>query len=447
MSLIEKQPFGPRLAIEKHRLDNGLTALLLPDRAAPVVAYQTWFHVGSKHERPGRTGIAHLFEHLMFNRTVNLAAGEFDRRLESVGAEANAATWVDWTFYRNSAPASALPLLVELEAERMQHLVLEEEPVESERQVVLNERRQRVDDDVEGFLAEALYQLAFTAHSYGHPTIGWRPDIEAISTEDARVFYRTFYAPNNATVVVVGDFAVEDTLALLQKGYGGIAPADIVLPRPTAEPEQVSERRSVFAKPVLADRAIFAYKAPPQAHDDWLPLVLASEILVGGPSARLYRELIITREAATSILGMVAPFSEPGLLEIFVSMARGESAHVAEELIDAETALLASEPPSDAELQKVKNRLETEHWAQLDTADGKAEALGHHETTSGDHKRLFEVAERVAAVTPADIARVVGTYLRREARTVVIAEPSGEPPQDGDGGDDGDDVLDEGDRA
>lgn len=430
MTLIERQPFGPRLSIEKHRLDNGLTALLLPDRAAPVVAYQTWFHVGSKHERPGRTGIAHLFEHLMFNRTVHLAAGEFDRRLEAVGAEANAATWVDWTFYRNSAPARALPLLVELEAERMQHLVLETEPVESERQVVLNERRQRVDDDVEGFLAEALYRLAFTAHSYGHPTIGWRSDIEAISTEDARVFYRTFYAPNNATVVVVGDFAGDDALALLEKRYGHIAPADIVLPRSAAEPDQALERRAVYAKPVLADRAIFAYKAPPQAHDDWLPLVLATEILVGGPSARLYRELIVTREAATAVQGMVAPFSEPGLLEIFVSMARGEVAQVAEDLLDAATALLAAEPPSDAELEKVKNRLETEHWAQLDTADGKAEALGHHETTSGDHKRLFEVAERVAAVTAADIVRVAGRYLRRDARTVVVAEPSGEPPGD-----------------
>jgi zinc protease len=432
MTLIERQPFGPRLTIEKHRLANGLTALLLPDRAAPVVAYQTWFHVGSKHERPGRTGIAHLFEHLMFNQTEHLAAGEFDRRLEAVGAEANAATWVDWTFYRNSAPARALPLLVELEAERMQHLVLESEPVESERQVVLNERRQRVDDDVEGFLAEALYRLAFTAHSYGHPTIGWRPDILAISLEDARAFYRTYYAPNNATVVVVGDFAIDEALALLAKGYGDIAPADIVLPRPASEPEQVAQRRAVFAKPVLADRAIFAYKAPPQAHDDWLPLVLAAEILVGGPSARLYRELIVAREAATAVQGMVAPFSEPGLLEIFVSMARGESAAVAEELLDAATALLGAEAPPEAELDRVKNRLETEHWAQLDTADGKAEALGHHETTSGDHKRLFEVAARVAAVTPEAIARVTRTYLRRDARTVVVAEPSGEDPGDGD---------------
>jgi zinc protease len=321
----------------------------------------------------------------------------------------------------------------------MQHLVLEEEPLEAERQVVLNERRQRVDDDVEGFLAESLYRLAFGRHTYGHPTIGWQPDIEAISTGDARAFYRTFYAPNNATVVIVGDFEPPAALALLEARYGAIAPAPLVHPAPPEEPPQAIERRARFAKPVLGERAIFAYKTPPQSHDDWIPLLLLNEILVGGPSSRLYRELIVAREAATSVQGMVAPFSDPGLWEIFASMARGESAAIAEEALDAQAALLAAEPPPADELQKVKNRLETEHWAQLDTADGKAEALGHHETTSGDHRRLFDVAARVEAVTLEDIRRVAATYLVREGRTVVVAEPSGEEADDDDEDDDDDD--------
>ncbi len=432
MTLIERHPFGPRLTVEKHRLANGLLVLLLPDHAAPVVALQTWFRVGSRHERPGRTGIAHLFEHLMFNQTEHLRAGEFDRRLEAVGGEANAATWVDWTFYRDSAPARALPTLVELEAERMQHLVLDDAQVEAERQVVLNERRQRVDDDVEGFLAEELFKRAFGAHGYHHPTIGWRQDIEAISTDDARAFYRTFYAPNNATVVLVGDFDAAGALDLFEERYGAMPAADIVYPPARPEPPQTEERRAVFAKPVLADRAIFAYKSPAQTHDDWIPLLLLNEILVGGRSSRLYRELVVAREASTSVHGTVAPFSEPGLWEIVATMARGEPAAVAEEVLDAEAAVLAGEPPSAEELDKAKNRFETEHWAQLETADGKAEALGHHETTAGDHRRLFEVAERVAAVTAADIARVAATYLRREARTVVIAEPSGEVAEEDD---------------
>ena len=173
MTLTLTHPFGPRLVVERHRLENGLEVVLVADHSAPVLAYQTWFRVGSRHERRGQTGIAHLFEHLMFNQTETLAAGEFDRLLESVGGETNAATWVDWTYYKNSVPASQLALVTRLEAERMHRLTLEVEQVESEREVVLNERRFRVDDDVEGFLAEELFRLAFTRHTYHHPTLGW----------------------------------------------------------------------------------------------------------------------------------------------------------------------------------------------------------------------------------------------------------------------------------
>ncbi len=430
MTLIDRHPFGPRLVVERHRLDNGLGVLLLPDRAAPVVAYQTWLRVGSRHERPGRTGIAHLFEHLMFNQTEALAAGEFDRRMEALGGESNAATWVDWTYYKDSAPAAALPLLVSLEAERLQQLVLEHDQVESEREVVLNERRQRVDDDVEGLLAEEVSRLAFTRHPYGHPTIGWRQDIEAITIADARAFYRTFYAPNNATLVVVGDFVLETALALVAAAYGGMAPAELIQPDIPVEPAQGGERRARLVKPVAADRVVFAYKAPPQGHDDWIPLRVLNEILVGGPSARLYRELVVAREAASSVQGSLAPFSDPGLYELFVSMKRGHPAAVAEEAVGLAAERLCSEPTPAAELDKARNRLETDHWAELETADGKAEALGHHETTFGDHRRLFEVARRVEAVTAADVLRVARRCLVDAERTVVVVEPSGEEPEE-----------------
>src|SRR5262249_21634252 len=153
------------------------TILVLPDASAPVVSVQTWFRVGSRHERPGKTGIAHLFEHLMFNQTEHLQAGEFDRRMETAGGETNAATWVDWTYYRDNLPASALGLALELEADRMQHLTLTAVQLESEREVVANERRFRVDDDVDGFLAEQIYRMAFKDHPYHWPTIGWMEDI------------------------------------------------------------------------------------------------------------------------------------------------------------------------------------------------------------------------------------------------------------------------------
>jgi zinc protease len=432
MTLIDRHPFGPRLVVEQHRLANGLEVLLVPDRAAPVVALNTWLRVGSRHERPGRTGIAHLFEHLMFNQTKRLAAGEFDRRIEALGADSNAATWVDWTHFTTNAPAAALPDVLELEAERMRHLVLEEAPLEAERQVVLNERRQRVDDDVEGFLAEELYRCAFTVHPYGHPTIGWQADIEAISVDDARAFYRTHYAPNNTTLVLVGSFAPDEALAHIERAYGGAPAADLARPAPVVEPPQTAERRACFAKPVLAGRALFAWKAPPQTHDDWIPLLVLNEICVGGPSARLYRQLVIEREVASTVQGMLAPFAEPGLWELFVSLARDTDVSVVEAVLDEAAERLRHEPPSAAELAKAQNRLETEHWATLETADGKAQALGHHHTTAGDHRRLFEVAERVERVTPDDLVRVAAAYLRREALTVVVAEPSGEDEPDDD---------------
>ncbi len=443
MTLLNSHAFGDGLAIEKHRLANGLVVLLLRDPAAPIVAYQTWYRVGSSHERPGKTGLAHLFEHLMFNQTANLAAGEFDRRMEAVGGETNAATWVDWTYYRDNVPASQLELAVTLEADRMAHLTLTEKQLESEREVVASERRMRVDDDVEGFLSEELFRHVFTTHPYHWPTIGWMDDIMAFTTDDCRAFYGTYYAPNNATLVVCGDFELEPTLALIDKHYGKIPAATLPSARLAEEPAQTSERRASWKKPVQADRAVFAWRAPAQSHPDWLPLQLASEILLGGPSSRLYRRLVVETEIASSVSGMLTPAAHPGIFEIFASMVRGKTAADAELVIDQEIARLVSEPVSAAELAKCKNRYETGFWSELETCDGKAEALGHYEAVLGDYRALFHAAERVALLTAEDLQRAAATYLVPQARTIVVAEPSGEDEDEDDEGDDDGDEADD----
>jgi len=200
--------FGPAMRVERFVLGNGLRVLVLEDHAAPVVCMQTWFAVGSRHEREGKTGIAHLFEHLMFGETETSAHGAFDRTLEEAGAETNAATFLDWTYYHTNFPAEALELTMRLEADRMSRLVLREPQVTSEKEVVANERRQRVDDDVDGAISEILYKEAFREHGYKHPTIGWMDDILNFTTDDCTSFYRTYYAPNNAAMVVVGDVDV-----------------------------------------------------------------------------------------------------------------------------------------------------------------------------------------------------------------------------------------------
>ncbi|MCU1276912.1 MAG: processing peptidase, partial [bacterium] len=316
MQLVSQHPFGAGgLTARMFRMTNGLKVILVRDPSAPVFAYQTWFAVGSRHEREGITGIAHLFEHLMFNQTENHSPGELDRMIETAGGDTNAATWVDWTYYRDNLPKAELKLAVELEADRMAHLTLGETQVESEREVVANERRFRVEDDVDGFLNEELYKIAFTTHPYHWPTIGWMRDIEAISIDDCRAFYKTFYAPNNATVVLVGDVEEAPALDLIESCYGKIPSSAIPPDGAPAEPEQTSERRQSWSKPVTADKLRIGYKAPAIGHPDYAVLEVASEILFGGNSSRLHRRLVVDSEIASSTHASTAPFRDPGLYE------------------------------------------------------------------------------------------------------------------------------------
>jgi zinc protease len=422
MELISEHPFGGGgLRVRKHRLDNGLDVILLADPGAPIFAYQTWFRVGSRHEREGTTGIAHLFEHLMFNQTESHAQGEFDRLLEAAGGDTNAATWVDWTYYRDNLPQAELELVIALESDRMAHLRLGEEQVESEREVVANERRYRVEDDVDGFLSEELYKHAFTVHPYHWPTIGWMRDIEAISIEDCRAFYRTYYAPNNATLVVVGSVDEERALDLIARHYGGLAPQEIPADRATVEPEQTAERRASFAKPVMAEKLRMGFQGPRFVDEDWAPLEVASEILFGGNSSRLHRALVTDTEIASSTHASIAPFRDPGLFEISVAMQRGHGADEAERLIDDELERLRTRPLHPGELATAKTRLETRFWRELRPNSGKAEALGHFENTAGDYRRLFTVADSLRRVGDDDVQRVARRYLVPSRRTVIVA--------------------------
>jgi zinc protease len=421
---------GRGVTARRYRLGNGLGLIAAIDRRAPIVALQTWFRVGSRHERPGATGMAHLFEHLMFGQTEKLPPGEFDRLVERTGGESNAATWVDWTYYRLSLPARDLALGVRLEAERMQHLVLETGPVESERDVVTNERRERVEDDVDGWLDEQLMAHAFTEHPYRWPTIGWMEDIRALALPDIRAFYRTWYAPNNATIVCVGDFEEQQLRDLIEQHYGHITPATLPEVARIVEPDQGRERIVRAPKPIATDRLLVGYKAPGQDDADWAALEIVSTLLAGCPSARLHRRLVIQDEAASSVDAQLTPFRDPSLLRLAVTTARGHSADEILQTIDRELANLRDNPPKNGEVEKAKALAETDFWSSLVDVDGKAEALGHYETALGDFRKLDALARRLTAVTADDVARVVRTYLVPAKRTIVIAEP--EPDGDSD---------------
>ena len=417
-------PFGPE-TVHRWQLANGLTVLMLIDASAPIASYHTWYKVGSRHEKPGKTGLAHLFEHLMFNETEGLKAGTFDRKLEENGAESNAATWVDWTYYYESLPADRIKLAVTLEAERMARLVLREPQVASEKEVVANERRYRVDDDVEGAANELLYKTAFSRHPYGWPTIGWMEDIQGFTPEDCVAFYRTYYAPNNATVVVSGDVREKDLLLAIRDAYSAL-PAQTIPPEDVApEPTQLDTRDLVVRKPTATEKLLVAFKGPALGDADHATLTVLSEVLFGGRSSRLYRALVIERELATDVRGWVSTFRDPGLFECGGTARGAHTTHELQAVIDEAFAVVRADVVGEEELVRAKARLELGALQQLETIPGKAEQIGFYETVLGDPAHAFRRVESFRRVSTSDLRRVARRYLGEGGRTIVRVVPEG----------------------
>ena len=415
-------PFGGE-TVHRWRFGNGLNVLVLIDASAPIVSYHTWFKVGSRHERPGKTGLAHLFEHLMFNETENLRAGMFDRKLEESGAETNAATWVDWTYYYESLPADRVKLAVRLEAERMARLVLREPQVASEKEVVANERRYRVDDDVEGAASELLYKTAFAQHPYGWPTIGWMEDIHGFSPDDCVAFYRTYYAPNNASVVVVGDLRERDLLLAMRASYGSIfsqaiPPEDIVPEPPQREAREVETR-----KPTATEKLLLAYKGPALGDADHATMTVLSEVLFGGRASRVFRALVIDHEIATDIRGWVSSFRDPGLFECLATARPGRTARQIQTVMDEQFERVRAEVVDEEELARAKARLELSLLQQLETIPGKAEQIGFFETVIGDPSYAFRRVDEFRRTTASDLRRAARRYFVEDSRTIVRVLP------------------------
>ncbi|MBT8492988.1 MAG: insulinase family protein [Deltaproteobacteria bacterium] len=425
-SLVVDHPLRGQRRVRKFEHDaSGLTVLLLADDSAPVLSYQTWFKVGSADEQPGKTGLAHFFEHLMFTQTKTRGPGAFDRAIESCGGDTNAATWLDWTYYRDSVPATELQTIIDLEQDRMANLDLSNEVVESEREVVLNERRERVEDDVDGFLDEMLMKEAFGRHPYGWPTIGWQPDIEGLTINDLESFYHQYYAPSSATIVVVGSLGSEqDVLSALASGYGWMSATKSRAPERQVRPPAARVASSLrYPKPVAAERGLYGWVTPGQTDRQWAALEMASQLLAGGPSARLYRELVIERELASSVHCSMLPLSQAGFFEVGIHSVAEHELRESEEVLDAQLARLADELAEPGELAKVRAGMLTDFWAELTTVDGKAESLGHHELVCGDFRALLSYPETLASIGAEEIRDAVRAVLAPNRRTAAIAYP------------------------
>jgi len=417
-------PFGETLEVERWRLHNGLTVLFLRDSSAPLVSYHTWFRVGSRYEEQGKTGLAHFFEHMMFNETENLGWGEFDQKMEGAGGDTNAATWIDWTYYYESLPAEGLPLAIELEADRMAHLLVRKKQVESEREVVANERRMAVEDDVRGKADEMLHTLAYgDKHPHGWPTIGWMQDIEGYRVSDCRDFYKTWYAPNNAIVVIVGDFEPEPTLERLQKAYGRIRPS--VLPeRAAPKPSrQRKERRATLRWPTPAEKLLIGWHSPAEGEPDQAVAEILHDLLLGGRSARLRRRLVDELELATRLRGHVGGLQHAGLFDLWIGMREGVPAEQALAVVDEQLARITDELVPEAELEKVKARSELLALSAVETMGEKAYQIGFGETVLGDPAHIFARLEQMRAVSAADVKRLATRMFKPGRRSIVHVVP------------------------
>jgi zinc protease len=304
----------PKLNYEMATLPNGLTVVLLEDHSTPIVHAQVWYHVGSKDERSGRTGFAHLFEHLMFDGSKNVQAGDHASMISSVGGMANAYTNDDVTVFWETVPSQYLPLVLWLEADRMASLRIDKEAFERERQVVKEERRLRVDNQPYGTLSETIYRHAFTVHPYRHTTIGSLADLDAASVDDVRDFNRTYYVPGNATLVLAGDFEPKQAMTLIAEHLGAVPRSDRPIPRDIpAEPAQTQERRVSLTEnwplPVVA----VAYHVASDGHPDAHPLQVASKLLSDGQSSRIYRSLVYEKGLALAAFGGGTFTEDPNL--------------------------------------------------------------------------------------------------------------------------------------
>jgi zinc protease len=418
------EPARSTEAVVAATLDNGLRVLLLEDHRSPIVTVQMWYRVGSRNEARGATGIAHFLEHLMFRGTARHGPGVFARTVERNGGQDNAFTSQDVTSYYVNLAADRLDLVLELEADRMNHLLLDPKVIASERQVVIEERRTRTEDDPGGSLGEAVSATAFRAHPYGQPIIGWTVDLQRVTPEEIRAFYRTYYVPNNAILVAVGDFTAAETLRKVKAAFGGIPRGATPPPVLAVEPPQNGERRVTVPRPAQLPMVYLGYHVPNQTSPDAAALEVLSVVLSGGRASRLYQDLVQTRQLALEAGGDYSYFSvDPNIFWFWATPLPGQTAETLEKELLAHMERLKQEPVSDVELTRAKNQVEASFVFQEDSIHRRASLLARFELIGGYALKDSYLAS-IRAVTAADLQRVAAAYFRDDGKNVGILVPT-----------------------
>jgi zinc protease len=418
---------NPRdLAAERHTLANGLRVVLQRDSFLPLVAVNLWVHVGSKDERPGRTGFAHLFEHMLFQGSAHVGTNDHFRHVQRVGGVANGSTWYDRTNYYETLPASALDLGLWLESDRMGFLLeaMTTEKLDTQRQVVMNERRQRVDNQPYGRALERLHELLYPAdHPYHWPVIGYLDDIASATLADVEEFFRTHYVPGNTVLTLAGDLDPDDTLRRVERYFGEL-PGSPPPPRPS--PPQLPEataRREVLPDRVELPRVYMGFRVPAYGQRDWYAASLLATALGSGKSSPLYRELVHGRQIAKDVAVYLFPTE---LVATFVVIATARPGVASTDLEEALRQHLerAGEGLPPAEVERARNQVLTSYWEELEALDRRADLLSQHTTLFDRPQHLETELAIYQQLAAPDLAAAAAAHCRPDRAVVITVEPA-----------------------
>lgn len=414
-----------KIAFTEYDLPNGLHVILHEDHSTPIVAISVLYHVGSKNENPERTGFAHFFEHLLFEGTENIKRGEFDKYIQGAGGVNNANTSQDRTFYYEILASNQLELGLWMESERMLHAKVEDIGVETQRQVVKEEKRQRMDNQPYGNLLTEVFKLSYNTHPYKWMPIGSMEHLDAAKLGEFMDFYKTFYVPNNATLSIAGDINIESAKALIAKYFTDIPKGTRPIPRPTEkEPKQTKEVRSTSYDPqIQLPAVIYSYHIPAQGTDDYYALQMLNTWMAGGKSSLMNKELVDKQQKAIQVFAFPFPLEDPGLFFVAGIASLGVTAEDLDKLMDEQVEYVKNNVINDKEFEKIRNQVESDFISQNSTVVGVAENLANYHVYYGDANLINTEIERYMKVTKDDIKRVANEYLVKENRVVLYYLP------------------------
>jgi len=417
-SLLGQSP--NQIEFTEYDLDNGLHVILHEDHSTPIVAVTVMYHVGSKNEDPSRTGMAHFFEHLLFEGSENIERGEFDKYVENAGGILNANTTQDRTFYYELLPSNQLELGLWLESERMLHAKIQQIGIDTQNEVVKEEKRMRVDNQPYGNLLEKTMVACYDEHPYKWTPIGSMEHLDAANHEDFMNFYEVFYVPNNATLSIAGDLDIEETKELIDAYFSDIPKGTQEIPRPTVvEKRRTEERRSVVYGKDRLPLVVQAYPIPAQGTPDYYAVDMLNQVLSGGASSRLNKRVVDEKQLALYCGAFSFGLEDPGLTLAFAMVNMGNTPEEVEAAMNEEVELMKNELISDRELQKLKNSIESDFVTSNSSMAGIAESLANYHTYFGDANLINTEIDRYLAITAEDIKRAANEYYDENSRVTI----------------------------